>query len=457
MLNYLHCSAGLAVAGAGIGTFTFSPMIDLLIEEYAWHGTFLILGAVMLNIVVCGALFRPLVPQKILWARHKQKSRERFSRVSSKASIGNGSGSPSPFIEANGFHFEAEHAGMGDARLLPTLPEEDLHVTHSLVQIPTYLQKQPVSPDLLRSLLLSQRERMKPIMEGKVCKQPAEEQANGGMGDHAKPTRPSGPSTNEDSTDTKMLCPKQPKVKIVRLPDQYPMFRKDIFYRGSVSGNFNKVPLKASSCPDVFLMTQRQPALVQKRRSVLCLSGEAKRILHRMLDFSILRSVIFVYFCLHSLMLSLTYDIPYMYLVDKAIQMGIPEPKSSFLVSIIGITSTFGQIFAGFMGDQKRVNSLVFYNIMTTMAGACTIFVPLLISFETLAVYSSLYGFFISANYAMTTIIIVELLDMDRLTNAFGLVSLAEGVANLAGPPLAGKNTSHYACSLTYKILTQIK
>ena len=92
----------------------------------------------------------------------------------------------------------------------------------------------------------------------------------------------------------------------------------------------------------------------------------------------------------------------------------------------------------GYLGDQSYVSVLTFYNAMTTVAGLVTLLMPLTGSFEALAVMCAAYGFFISANFALTTVILVDLLGMDRLTNAFGIVSLAQGVANLVGPPLAG-------------------
>lgn len=45
---------------------------------------------------------------------------------------------------------------------------------------------------------------------------------------------------------------------------------------------------------------------------------------------------------------------------------------------------------------------------------------------------------FIAANYALTSIILVELISLERFTNAYGLLLLVQGIANLIGPPLAG-------------------
>lgn len=51
---------------------------------------------------------------------------------------------------------------------------------------------------------------------------------------------------------------------------------------------------------------------------------------------------------------------------------------------------------------------------------------------------SGFFGLFIAANYALTSIILVELISLDRFTNAYGVLLLVQGVANLIGPPLAG-------------------
>ena len=67
-----------------------------------------------------------------------------------------------------------------------------------------------------------------------------------------------------------------------------------------------------------------------------------------------------------------------------------------------------------------------------------TILVSWLNGYGQLCIFAASYGFFISGNYALTTIILVKLLGMDKLTNAYGIVMLAEGIGNLLGPPGAG-------------------
>lgn len=59
-------------------------------------------------------------------------------------------------------------------------------------------------------------------------------------------------------------------------------------------------------------------------------------------------------------------------------------------------------------------------------------------SSQELSLLSGSFGLFIAANYALTSIILVELISLERFTNAYGLLLLVQGIANLIGPPLAG-------------------
>ena len=49
-----------AAAGSGIGTFVFAMLTEWLVDLYTWKGAMLVIGGIMLNMVVCGALFIPV-------------------------------------------------------------------------------------------------------------------------------------------------------------------------------------------------------------------------------------------------------------------------------------------------------------------------------------------------------------------------------------------------------------
>lgn len=78
------------------------------------------------------------------------------------------------------------------------------------------------------------------------------------------------------------------------------------------------------------------------------------------------------------------------------------------------------------------------YAVSMVLCGVVIALVPLFDSYLSLGILSAFFGLFISANYSFTSIILVELISIERFTNAYGVLLLVQGIANLIGPPLAG-------------------
>jgi MFS transporter, MCT family, solute carrier family 16 (monocarboxylic acid transporters), member 14 len=74
------------------------------------------------------------------------------------------------------------------------------------------------------------------------------------------------------------------------------------------------------------------------------------------------------------------------------------------------------------------------------VAGLATIGAPFCTSFiGTHMVYAALFGFFSGGYVGLTSIIVVDLVGVDKLSIAFGVLLLFQGVAVAIGPPMAGK------------------
>lgn len=67
-------ATGIAMSGSGLGTFAYAYLTNILLEHYNWRGTILIVSGILLNGIVCGALFRPLVRPKIGRTRSESSS-----------------------------------------------------------------------------------------------------------------------------------------------------------------------------------------------------------------------------------------------------------------------------------------------------------------------------------------------------------------------------------------------
>lgn len=410
------------MAGSGIGTFLFAPLTKFLIDCYGWRGTVLIIGGIMLNITVCGTVFRPLVSPKLERRRRRYKaSMERFTKMCSRQQLD----------QQQQLSVAAMATSQHQINQLMHAP-----VTQSLMQFPTHITI--MYPELLDA-----------DHTGKTLHQVLAENNLLDKFSHSL--------TDLQQSNSRQVWKNNKAVAMVALrkPPSFqcqPLQRKDIFYRGSLARGTDVVKASAS-CPNIHVHYDEDDDDEDSElwTNWFRFSRSVKHILREMMDVSILRSAIFVYLCMSTFLLYLSYDVPYVFTPDKAIGMGISQEKASFLVSIIGITSTFGQIAIGYIGDLPQVNAVLLYSVLTSIAGLVTLLVPWYYNYVQLCAFTASYGFFISANYTLTTILLVNLLGMDKLTNAYGIEMLSEGIANLIGPPLAGESfTSHVLHIMIY-------
>ncbi len=469
-------ATGVAVAGSGIGTFVFAPLTEYLMEQYSWKGAVLIIGGIMLNICACGAVFRPIFDEEEA-QRAQKRAFSRILKKSSKRDYADRKDVLEPLDSRANFTRRSPHKLETDtldgvtSPMMPSQPDDDL-VVHSLLHFPTYLQKDisALPPELFKAITSGNRslndimsdsdlmekcyatQSLSDVTRSAEVSDPSQVGINNGIANGGVGSGPSASSAPQGSEKEKARARKelvwQKRRGNHQLRTQYlydrlrPMYRKDIFYRGSLmrTGWDHPTGIRAASCPDIVMKSQETSSDDGKLFPLRCInfSREVRHIMRQMLDTSILRSIIFVYFSISSMLLYMWYDVPYVYSPAKATDMGISDGDASYLVSILGIVSTFGQIVIGYLGDRPGVRALHLYNVLTSIAGIATMLVPIIPSYIGLCVYAGVFGFFISGNYALTTIILVELLGMEKLTNAYGFVMLAEGIANLIGPPIAG-------------------
>jgi len=71
-------------------------------------------------------------------------------------------------------------------------------------------------------------------------------------------------------------------------------------------------------------------------RICTCLPKPVVDVLSEMLDMSLLTNGAFMLICLGNILAMIGFYVPYVFLVDRAIMLGIDKTKASFLLSVIG-------------------------------------------------------------------------------------------------------------------------
>ncbi len=110
------------------------------------------------------------------------------------------------------------------------------------------------------------------------------------------------------------------------------------------------------------------------------------------------------------------------------------------LVTVLGLGQFFGQIFFGLLANYLCVNELILYDIGAILCGVASVLIPFVAySYVALMMVILLFGLSISANYALTSIILENMCGLELLTSAYGLILLGQGLSSLSGPILGGK------------------
>ncbi|XP_018576654.1 monocarboxylate transporter 14 isoform X2 [Anoplophora glabripennis] len=238
------------------------------------------------------------------------------------------------------------------------------------------------------------------------------------------------------------------KLSISSKKEKYmvrPLSRKDIFYSGSIVNlpEYHKSQKSLTNYRQSILSIPQMRTLEDEGSPgdicpCLVLPESFTSALGQMMDMSLLKDPAFMLIGISNLFGMAGLYVPFVYLVDCAKNDGIPAEDASFLLSIIGITNTIGRVACGYFADFPQVNALLVNNIcllISTVSVALTPFCHTYAAYITMAIF---FGIAISGYISLTSIILVDLLGLDKLTNAFGLLILFRGAAAIVGSPLAG-------------------
>nr|CAD2181413.1 unnamed protein product [Meloidogyne enterolobii] len=110
---------------------------------------------------------------------------------------------------------------------------------------------------------------------------------------------------------------------------------------------------------------------------------------------------------------------------------------SQLLLVLLGLFNVVGRVLCGYISDHPKVDPLIVSNIALIIGGIATAFAPLLNQLWMFAIYCFPFAFGAASFAALRSIICVELLGIERLSSAFGMLMLFMGIAALFGPPFA--------------------
>ncbi|GIY91825.1 monocarboxylate transporter 14 [Caerostris extrusa] len=402
-------ATGLAVCGSGVGTFIMAPLVQYLLYAFDWRGTMLILAGIVLNCAFFGALFRPLQvspPKKDVKEAPKGPKPPLLKRIQELR--------------------EVQREGWGSADQLPSMPQASV----SLPEISCVLKKLGSTP-----LLSSENNNSPPPSYNDVVEADEEERYA-----FLQPQQPPPVMKTHSASMSSAEISSRPRNKslhsVPRTGMSRPFYRQDILYSASLL----HLPEFKKSNNDLSLYAASVTKIPQEpiAEDSGCLSPAMRDTFRLMLDVSLLKSPTFLLLGSGGFLTLAGFFIPFMFVVDRAIQQGISVEQTTYILPVIGLTNTIGRVFCGWISDRPSLNALTINNCALVIGGLATALSTCVNSISFLLAYGALFGFCIGCFATLRSIVIVELLGLEKLTNAFGLLLLFQGIASIIGAPVAG-------------------
>ncbi|CAJ0587855.1 unnamed protein product, partial [Mesorhabditis spiculigera] len=119
----------------------------------------------------------------------------------------------------------------------------------------------------------------------------------------------------------------------------------------------------------------------------------------------------------------------------------LSQEEAAMPLAVYGLLNTVGRVVCGFIGDfgeNKSRNRVVLLGSSLVICGLLCCGSFLMLDFWSLAVYAGLFGFSLSASICLMSVVLVDLVGTEKLTQAFGIVLTLKGIGTLAGPSIAG-------------------
>jgi MFS family permease len=370
-------ATGIAVCGSSVGTFVFAPLGQYLLDEYGWKGANTVIGAIILNGIAIGLIFRPLEPVR---------KRPLLVKSTIMTKIADDKRRRTYSVDDQTYITEAGNQIV-------------LHVDDTTAP---HHSNASLGQDVVRNKQLDIE------------------------------TMEHGPRSRHASVSASQRSLNARKQAVAS-----PFARKDILYTGSIQNTAEYKTCGGDMSTYVSSVLNVGP--VEADGKTPSFWTPVVRIISEMFDFSLLKSPSFLLICASGVFGYLGLYTPFVYVTQKAVtELDIPASQASLILSVLGACNTVSRVATGFISDVPQVDCIIVHNVAAIVTGVSVGFVSVLNSYGLLMAFAVVFGIFMAPYIALRSIVLVEILGIQRLTNAFGLMSLFQGIACLIGSPMSG-------------------
>ncbi|KAF7998310.1 hypothetical protein HCN44_009708 [Aphidius gifuensis] len=374
---------GICVSGTAAGSFVFPLLIEILVANFGFHGTFLVLGGCMLHVCVSATLYRPLEDNPEAMVINENS-------IVKKIIINNDDDDDG---DDNNDNNENKLLPIKQKKLELLFDNNDKTKRHNLLN-ELFHQNGTKNIDLIDN------EEEKDIMGEELQMKPIQKIRSSSILH----------SVEDLSTDSTCVYKARPSIKSLKL--------------SSLTVTHPHLMKKST--------IQESPIKIKiKRTSII-------QIIKRYIDLNLLKDPQFIMMCLSVTLMST--GSPYMlyYLPAYVHACGYTKSEAGYLVAISAVLDLCGRLGLGWLSDLHLFDRRKGYIGSIVAAGIAVLAIPMAQSFYILACSVGIYGLCLGCWFLLVPVLLADQYGTDKISSSYGLVRMFQSIGAISIPPLAG-------------------
>ncbi|XP_077981800.1 uncharacterized protein LOC144436815 [Glandiceps talaboti] len=437
--NRLAIAMGIALAGTGAGQFIQSLVTQILLDNYGWRGTLLILAGLSLNICVGGALLRPLEQNPISENDKSEKEKAGCKHSDSMQKVVTHSASILGIIAIESLSNSDDlQVRIQSSSLLGS--HDDCHNTkdHDCPLSEVHNNCCDSQQVIVQSSSLSRSQIDCSEVITFSASSSSSSSSSGSLNSyddmqHLDRDQDSSKSESEsDNSDTH-------QVKV-----QSSSSIPNVLFHVKYSGNLSKVK------EDQIIMVRKKNISEKKTdekkhaspRCSQCLSSgirKLEKLFKAMYDLSLFRIAVFVLMLCTAFGHSAAQYAVLSHVVKRGQDFGISTFQSSSLPAVTGLTQCIGRLFWGILGVAfKRLTPQFLYAASMGTCGLMTIVSMYTVSYAGQLAYMIVFGICMACYIPMFPVVLRNYLGAEKLDHALSMFLQAQGIGAMISAPFIG-------------------
>ncbi|NXO79604.1 MOT2 protein, partial [Sitta europaea] len=161
-------------------------------------------------------------------------------------------------------------------------------------------------------------------------------------------------------------------------------------------------------------------------------------IMHKTFNWMLVRRPEFLLYAIFGILAAMSFFVPPLFLVPLSYSLGIDEPWTASLLSILAMVDFGGRLLCGWYANLRVIKTIHLLAMTITLISTSLMLLPLASNYLSLAIFTGFYGFFFGTTVAIHITVLADVVGMPEFDSALGLFMLIRSTGGFVGPPFAG-------------------